>query len=299
MPIKKVIPFFVLIIAGLIAVFTILWFGMKNEKKNIINVEGFEIEYSVTDRELTTGDFDNIEMGSSIFEISDILGEPDTWIGSGMLRPVYFLKDNKVVVLYFEYPAACDGLREIVLIDENGKSRIIKQKMPDEIEEEYIQFEELFRNHEADMKDFIELSQESILGEKEYYMLFDEDWYSSVLSGNLLRECILILYDNNTFVIEGNEEIKEELNKNVELMKTLDTIKEKEVITSISLYNSYYVDCSFQMIEFTVDPKYTPFITSNNGVSNYFIYCNDDGCEKYGYKNIEGNWYMRISPAPE
>ena len=123
---KKVIPFFVLIIAGSIAVFTILWFGMKNENKNTINIEGFEIEYSVTDRELTTGDFNSIEMGSSIFEINDKLGEPDTWIGSGMLRPVYFLNDNRVVVLHFEYPAACDGLREIVLIDENGKSRIIK-----------------------------------------------------------------------------------------------------------------------------------------------------------------------------
>lgn len=99
---------------------------MKNEKKSIINIEGFEIEYSVTDRELTTGDFDSIEIGSSIFEISGKLGEPDTWVGSGMLRSVYFLKDNMVVVLHFEYPAACDGLREIVLIDENGKSRIIK-----------------------------------------------------------------------------------------------------------------------------------------------------------------------------
>lgn len=76
------------------------------------------MNYYITDRELTTGDFDSIEMGGSIFEISDILGEPDTWIGSGMLRPVYLLKDNKVVVLHFEYPAACDGLREIALIDE-------------------------------------------------------------------------------------------------------------------------------------------------------------------------------------
>lgn len=114
------------------------------------------------------------------------------------------MNDNRVVVLHFEYPAACDGLREIVRIDETGKSRILKQKLSAEEEEVYTKFEELFRENEADMKDFIELSRESILGEKEYYMLFDEDWYSRRISGNQSEKWIIILYDNNTFVISDD-----------------------------------------------------------------------------------------------
>ena len=45
-----------------------------------------------------------------------------------MLRPVCFLEDKGVVVLHFEYPAACENLKQIVLINENGKSQIIKEK---------------------------------------------------------------------------------------------------------------------------------------------------------------------------
>lgn len=71
---------------------------------------------------------EDIKLGSSIQEISNKLGEPDTWIGSGMLRPVYFLEDNKVVVFHFEYPAVCEDLRRVVLISENGESQIIKEK---------------------------------------------------------------------------------------------------------------------------------------------------------------------------
>lgn len=62
----------------------------------VIQVEGFEIEYSVTDKEIAIEDFNEIELDSSIDEIIDKLGGPDAWIGSGMLRPVYFLENNKV-----------------------------------------------------------------------------------------------------------------------------------------------------------------------------------------------------------
>lgn len=107
-------------------------FMTKQEVKKlepvIIEVEGFEVEYRETGKESAVEDFNGIELGSSIYEISDKLGEPDEWIGSGMLRPVYFLEDNRVVVLHFEYPAACENLKQIVLINANGKSQIIKEK---------------------------------------------------------------------------------------------------------------------------------------------------------------------------
>lgn len=45
-----------------------------------------------------------------------------------MLRPVYFLENNKVVVFHFNYPAACEDLRQVVLINDNGENQIIKEK---------------------------------------------------------------------------------------------------------------------------------------------------------------------------
>ncbi len=124
---KRIVVFYVLIILGLSVVFIILLFSRK-EKKMVIEVEGFEVEYKMTDREITIEDIDGIELGSSAYEINNKLGEPDTWVGSGMPRPVYFLKDNKVVVFHFKYPAACKDLIRIVLIDENGESQILKEK---------------------------------------------------------------------------------------------------------------------------------------------------------------------------
>jgi hypothetical protein len=115
-----------MIIVGLNVIFISLW--IKGKEKRIISVEGFEIEYNLTSREITMEDIDDIKLGDSMLEITNKLGEPDAWIGSGMLRPVYFLKDNKVVVFHFKYPAVCDELRQIALINENGESQIIKEK---------------------------------------------------------------------------------------------------------------------------------------------------------------------------
>ena len=126
---KRIIIFLILIIFGLYIIFISLYKKMMGEKKNMIfKVEGFEVEYNLTSSKIAVEDLDSIELGSSIYEIRDKLGEPDSWIGSGMLRPVYFLEDRKVVVFHFEYPAVCDGLNQIVLIDQCGNIQIIKEK---------------------------------------------------------------------------------------------------------------------------------------------------------------------------
>lgn len=126
---KRIIFFLILIIFGLCIIFISLHKKMMGEKKNMIfKVEGFEVEYNLTNSKIAVDDLESIELGSSIYEIRDKLGEPDSWIGSGMLRPVYFLEDRKVVVFHFEYPAVCDGLNQIVLIDQSGNIQIIKEK---------------------------------------------------------------------------------------------------------------------------------------------------------------------------
>ena len=46
---------------------------------------------------------------------------PEEWIGCGMLRPVYFLEDNKAVVLNFESNATWENLRQIELFNRTSK----------------------------------------------------------------------------------------------------------------------------------------------------------------------------------
>ncbi len=121
---KIIILLIIVSLVSLNVVLINLW--MKGTEKKIICVEGFEIEYNQTDRKME--DIEDIGLGCSIQEISDKLGEPDTWIGCGMLRPVYFLGNNKVVVFHFNYPAACEDLRQVVLISDNGENQIIKEK---------------------------------------------------------------------------------------------------------------------------------------------------------------------------
>lgn len=172
-----------------------------------------------------------------------------------------------------------------------------------EEEKQYIEFEKLFRVYQDDMQGSVD-ELLNALGGKEYAIYFDEGQYESHISvthpeNSHLAKQIDILYDNQTFVLEENEETAKILNENKDLIDALEVIDEGEVITSIVQADSCYVDGHIVSIVFYIDAKATPFVTSNNGVQNAFVYCKNENCEKYGYKNIEGNWYMWISPAPE
>lgn len=140
------------------------------------------------------------------------------------------------------------------------------------------------------MQKFIEIFlDDDILGNKEYVIRFDERW------GAGRGEWIDILYINHTLISEGNNEITKGLNNNAELLETLNSIEEKGVILLISQFYSGET----RVVEFYVDTKFTSFITTNNGVVNAFAFCENRDIEKYGYRNVEGNWYLWISPPPE
>lgn len=164
-----------------------------------------------------------------------------------------------------------------------------------EKEEQYIEFENLFREHQDDIKKTAEeLLSQDILDKEDFYMiLFDEKRYWNIQwsdpTGNEF------LYGNETFRSEKNEEAVKILNADDTLKETLNSIIEKGVITNIA--KAYILD-SIWVIDFSVDTKYTPFITGNHGVENSFVYCEDEGCEIYGYRKVEDNWYLRITPEP-
>lgn len=99
--------------------------GQKSDKM-VIRVDGWDMEYTVSDRKLTVEDFECIELGSSLNEIESKLGEPDGWVGSGILSPVYVLKDNSAVELIFAKDATDEDLSAIYLYKEQKESVLKK-----------------------------------------------------------------------------------------------------------------------------------------------------------------------------
>ncbi len=90
-------------------------------------VEGFALTFPAEGGKITVEELEGIALGSSGVEICDKPGEPDAWIGCGMLRPVYFVEGNRAAVFHFTYPACSEDLKEMVLYGENGESWIIKK----------------------------------------------------------------------------------------------------------------------------------------------------------------------------
>lgn len=100
--------------------------GQRSDKM-VIRVDGWDIEYTISDRKLTVEDFESIELGSSFAEIESKLGEPDGWVGSGILSPVYVLEDNSAVELIFANDATDEDLSAIYLYKEQ-KGSVLKKR---------------------------------------------------------------------------------------------------------------------------------------------------------------------------
>lgn len=142
---------------SLSAIFLLLYynglcFGGQEDKKEkgIINNAAEYETNSVTNGKVTIEDVMKIRLGSSLDEIAEKLGESYGWVGSGILRPVYYLEGShqyagfdydirtgrlrpvysmelkNAVVLYFKEDMRCENLWCVVLYDENGESQIIK-----------------------------------------------------------------------------------------------------------------------------------------------------------------------------
>lgn len=118
----------VIIVLLICICFSVIYVYKENDEIKTICVEGFELEYYVNNMGLSIKDFENLQFDSSLKEIIDIIGEPDAWIGSGVIRPVYFISGGKAVVLSFEYPAHFTNLRKIVVYNKKGEVVIKKEK---------------------------------------------------------------------------------------------------------------------------------------------------------------------------
>ena len=123
--ILKTMMLLVLIIIIIVGLY--IWANVGKETKMTIKVAGWDMEYVISDRKLLKEDFENIELGSSLSEVEKKLGEPDGWVGSGILWPVYVLEDGSAVELVFWDITLCEDL-EAVYLYKGGEEFVLKKK---------------------------------------------------------------------------------------------------------------------------------------------------------------------------
>lgn len=119
---------FILLSLVLVVIICLIYVTVRREKSMVINIKGFELEYSEDDVKVTIEDINNLEIGDNLEVIQKKIGEPDAWIGSGVLRPVYYLKNKQCITLIFDDQLYHVGLCKVIIYDANGKETILKSK---------------------------------------------------------------------------------------------------------------------------------------------------------------------------
>lgn len=125
---KKVLLVLIIIIISLCVLLFVN--GIKENNGTMIMIDGFELKYVARQDVLSIDDFVDLELGISMKEIIENVGEPDEWIGSGVLSPVYFVEGKQAIVCYFKYPGHFKGLKKIVVYNENGEKYTLKEVTP-------------------------------------------------------------------------------------------------------------------------------------------------------------------------
>ncbi len=169
----------------------------------------------------------------------------------------------------------------------------------DALDEMYNKFKELFSDVEEDLNIIVEgLEKEEVYRQNEYNFVIDLKEYNR--GGGFLRETDVIVFNGEQLEIQNGvrEHIKEYvdvLNEDMLLLDALAKLQKSSMIYTISSDNSG----GFLKVYFPVNTEFTPFITNNNGVTNWYVYHEDKDCIRYGYREIKDNWYMNISEPPE
>ena len=161
-------------------------------------------------------------------------------------------------------------------------------------EDIYLEFEKIYKESEDEWKGVVEeLKREQIYGQsKNSYEFYFEDNY--LVNRDDDSSTIRCYFDGNKLICNDEEKIKN-LNMNDALISTLKIMKQKGVISEVF----WYPEGTLEIIDFAIDTEYTAFVKDNNGITNYIAYCEDEECEKYGYYQIDENWYAYIPPRPE
>lgn len=124
--IKEKLKYIIIVVIIFIVAILIFFANGVKEDKMVIRVDGWDMEYTISERKLVVEDFENIELGSSLDEIENKLGKPDGWVGGGILLPVYVLEDNSAVELVFRNDEANEDLKAIYLY--KGQKEFVLKK---------------------------------------------------------------------------------------------------------------------------------------------------------------------------
>ena len=194
-------------------------------------------------------------------------------------------------LLVISMSVLCAGCILVIKRSVHNTEREQNMMLPEE--ELYRVIVEYYEEYEDDIQRFIDISNESILGKEEYCVLFDRSWYYSDARRQYEEwGLITTLYSNKKLISEEHKEIERTINEDIDLIEAISSIKGKEIVTAVFQEN---LDESIRIINFKPDLtsiSVTP-ISSNDDLSSVF-WCDTKECEKYGYENIEGNWYRYI-----
>ena len=102
---------------------------ISNNEKGVVvmkAVNNFDVECKEIDRKLTKEDLLIIEFGSSFESIEVQIGEPNGWIGSGVLAPYYCVGKEKYAIFRFNNPFIYEDLRQIDIVNDTTVLEVIK-----------------------------------------------------------------------------------------------------------------------------------------------------------------------------
>lgn len=97
----------------------------KNTNTHKIETGGGEVipgvvnSYKHIDRKLTEKDFDFLKKDMSLDEIKAKVGEPNGWVGSGIISPIYELENKNYIMLIFG--VNYEKLQSAKIVDKDGK----------------------------------------------------------------------------------------------------------------------------------------------------------------------------------
>lgn len=155
--------------------------------------------------------------------------------------------------------------------------------------EVYNQFKALYEEEKDHLQTITtELYNADFSKEKEYLIIIG----GQNGTGKYISEIIELYFEKSEISSEKLKELVNALNENEVLIEELIAIKQSGIVDQISVGNGE--------IAYAVNTDFTPFICTNNGITNYWVYSTtNDDLKKYGYKEMGDNWCMYIPDRPE
>ncbi len=181
---------------------------------------------------------------------------------------------------------------------EERRQKDIAQGLEDKKENEksYPKIEEIFYENEELLSDVIEEFNKTDLINLKKNLIISFEWEQEPnWQGDISTREEIYFYKGE--MIENTELCSQDtfdiIKENEELYASLKEMAEDKVIGRIR--------CSAESkeIDFYINTDKTPFVETNNGSCNFFMYSTASNLERYGYRHIKDYWYMQIPPRPE